>query len=248
MRETEQIIWNQLSANWYQKVIINEERIKSFSYYYKNKKGKPCAVVEISTKESKELCGYMLIEKDIRDCLVILEELLEIIDQETPPKSKALTKALIRAIAITYGKCFMEAKARGIHLESEIISEKNKDRHKELMGFRNKHVAHSDNAKYENCKFISLLPPESEVRKGRAVQPETYSELYQVASRRFFMDDCKHLLDDLHSRVKFEMSSLHIKISSEMQTIPLNEIYNLPKNKHNRIVLKDKEWKALQAR
>jgi hypothetical protein len=247
MRETEQIVWNQLSVNWFQKVIVNEERIKSFNYYYKNKRGNPCTVVEIDTKASKELRGYMLIEKDIWDCLVILEELLKIIDEETPPKSKVLTKALMRAIAITYGKCFMEAKDRGISLESEIISEKNKCSHKELMGFRNKHVAHSDNDKYENCKFISLLPPEKEVRKEGAAQPESYSELYQVASKRFFSDDCKLLLEELHSTVKDKMTSLNLKIASEMKTIPLKEIYKLPKNKHNRIVLKDKEWKALQA-
>jgi hypothetical protein len=244
MLKVEMQKWEKISSLLYRKSHINQHGKTIVTYHYKTKISKPCIVLEIDIPISRQLCGYRLIEKDIRDSIDFLKTYLTISNENDFPESKILLKALMRSIVITYGKCFAEASIRKIKLESEIISTKNKSTHKTLKEMRDEHVAHSSSNIYEDCKQIILLPPETKFRKGQVV-PEVFSELRQLHDVNF-LDDCLPLLEELQVHVKGKIDILSAKLGKVLETISPDAFYDLPKIKSKRIILTEKKIEKLQ--
>jgi hypothetical protein len=243
MYELGSLTWNQLSENWFQKIIVSKTSRIIYSYHYKGKTGKPCVVIELNTPISRQLSAYALIEKDLRDALSFLEEHQKILHMSNPNDKGILVKALARAIVITYGKCFTKADGRKTKLESDHVSEKNKKTHENMMRMRNKYVAHAGDSEHENCKCIFLLPPEKKYLKGQITYPTQFTELSQAVSPPFIALECKSLMEDVHATVVEKLNSLLNK--TELKDITPEEFYRLPKNKSNRIVLNEEDLKRI---
>ncbi|OFJ47808.1 hypothetical protein BA896_001120 [Janthinobacterium lividum] len=164
------------------KEFVEQESGKIHRFYTYN--GKPCKRVQVDTRLSKQLAGYVLIEKDLRSVIVWLKEINSIRANEpsvsgnvhaTNRKTYNVIKGLFVAALTFYGKCFTKCEGRPVKLERRQVEEKYRLKHDELQDFRNNFAAHSGATDIESVKIAVILP---RVKKGK-VQPAIYSELYQ---------------------------------------------------------------------
>lgn len=212
----------------------------------------PCLVLEIDNKIARQAAGYYLIEKDLRDILCFLEEYTKLVFQENLEGSKILIKALTKAIAITYGKCFAEAQGRGIKLEEIIISKINKETHKKLIHMRNEYIAHAGASGHEYSKYIAAISPEKKFTRRGEYNITYFFELGQLVVLTESIDKYHDLFEELHNHVVNKIKALNSKLNKQIQSIDPNDFYKKGGYKNNRIVLdetslkkiKDKEHKA----
>lgn len=245
MYELDSVTWNQLSDDWFQKIVITKLGQLRYEYHYKGKTGKLCVALEIEDHITKQINAYTLIEKDLRDSLSFLVEIEEFSKQEKSNNKGIILKALTRAIAITYGKCFTVAGGRKIKLDENIVSEKNRQAHKDIMEMRHQYVAHAGVTEHESCKCVLLLPPAIKFYKGQTVFPGHFTELYQTITPVFLVTDCKSLIEEVQLKVKDKLEKLWGKIDlSKISPTQVYEIVSKAKNK-NRITLSEKDLKKL---
>ena len=234
--------WTQITQDWFQKLYINSDGEPRFSYYYKSKVSEPCVVFELKTKIAKQLGGYVLIEKDLRDTLNFLNECIKIFAQKDRPERGILLKGLTRAISITYGKCFAQADGRKLMLNERIISTQNKKFHKDLIMMRNEYVAHAGVSIHEFCRSIFLLPPEKKYKKGQIVNPIHTHEISQTVISDDFLLNYKQLITEVHEHVNNKILILREKMAESISHVSPEEFYKLAKNKGTkRITLNDKD-------
>jgi len=118
-----------------------------------------------------KLCSYKILTGPIakrREALALIYEDLcnceEYLCQMTIENPRLVQSALYKSFIITYGKCFVKGKSRGMSLEeSHIFSnaeEKIKDIHKSVMETRNKFVAHSDSSIMHQAEICVIYPPD----------------------------------------------------------------------------------------
>lgn len=217
--------------------------------------------MEVNTKESRQLSGYVLIEKDLRDTLVFLRLHQKfIIDQQKELSSASLDdkstmllhKALVRAAVVTYGKCFAGTKGKGENaegrrakLKDDIISEENKKLHEFLMSMRNKYVAHAGQSEHESCKMVIAIPPKNKFKKGQDVIYMQCSELFQSVTSQDMLVSCDSLIEELSTWVKDKISHLEKRIIGK--GLNPEEVYKLKKTKNNRITLEEKSLERLKS-
>lgn len=237
MHKLDKVFWNKISDVWLQKVTISQAGLVQFSYHYEVKSTKSCVVFEIDTKISRHYAAYVLIEKDLRDTLAFLEEYKKILADKNYKEKNILLKALVRAMVITYGKCFIGAIGRKVKLGDDFISEDNRVTHENLMNMRHEYVAHAGDSEHESCKFVFLLPPETKYRRGKLIYPKQCTELRQTIREEYFVERYKPLIEEVHANVKNKLSSLEDKIN--FYHIPLEAFYKFSKNKGNRIIIND---------
>ncbi|PMQ14743.1 hypothetical protein [Janthinobacterium sp. AD80] len=163
------------------KEIVEPESGKIHRYYYN---GKPCKRVMVDTRLSKQLAGYVLIEKDLRSVIVWLKEIDSIRASEPSVsgsvhainrKTYNVIKGLFVAALTFYGKCFTRCEGRPVKLERKQVEEKYRLKHDQLQNYRNNFAAHSGATDIENVKIAVIIP---RLKKGY-VHPEIYSELNQ---------------------------------------------------------------------
>lgn len=164
------------------KEVVEPKSGKVHRFYTYN--GKHCKRVLIDTRLSKQLAGYVLIEKDLRSVVVWLKEINSILEDEptgrghihaTNRKMYNIVKGLFVASLTFYGKCFTKCEGRLVKLERKQVEEKYRLKHDQLQDYRNNFAAHSGATDIENVKVAVIIP---KVKKGD-VQPKIYSELYQ---------------------------------------------------------------------
>ena len=86
--------------------------------------------------------------------------------ETSDPKNDIILQAIMKAIVVTYGKCFSEAKARKIKLEQACISKDHHNVHLYMMTMRNQYVAHGGLSQHEHIDLILLLPPYKKIKKA----------------------------------------------------------------------------------
>lgn len=121
-------------------------------------KGEDCRVIEYTGPLAQQSDGYNLILQDLETCL----EYANCKDQN----SAVILSALHRALVVTYGKCFAEARKRKIQLNGkEVFKGAPPDLweyHQLLIANRNEFVAHSGSDTFEDSHVKVVLPPESQ--------------------------------------------------------------------------------------
>ncbi|MCH1920956.1 hypothetical protein L9G15_16140 [Shewanella sp. A3A] len=102
----------------------------------------PCNNIQITGHFAKRRSALQLILSDICECL----EILELITFDSEIK---YSRFLYKAFIITYGKCFVGGKERGVSLDAKKVFKDDKEmlqKHREIIELRNRYVAHSDSA------------------------------------------------------------------------------------------------------
>lgn len=171
---------------------------------------------------SKQLAGYSLIEKDIRNVQLWVNEakkrLLEssggcdilVSTKSTNRADFQFIKALFVASITFYGKLFTEAKGRRVKLDSSIYStESHKSLHKDLMDYRHQFTAHSGENSPEKVKIVLVTPP----KQFKKELPHVVTELSQpdtVSVKE--LDQILILLSVLHKYAREKISKINDRI------------------------------------
>lgn len=128
--------------------------------------GEKRKAIKYEGKLAKQARGFNLISQDLSQCI----NWLDINSKEQP----IIASALHRAFAITYGKCFTQAKGRGVQLNPDHIfrtapEASYRDVHDQIMEMRHDFVAHSGSSKFEKVEVSVILGPTGEIDEHSAV-------------------------------------------------------------------------------
>lgn len=244
MYKTGKVKWSKIDNTYWQKIFIGDSGQTHVTYHYKNKSAAPCIAIEIDTHISRQISGYSLIEKDLRDTILTYDEYLKLMTTKILGKDEILIKALKKAIVITYAKCFVGADGRNITLKEKVIPTKYNSTHKHLIEMRHQCVAHAGYG-FEYSKNVLILPPQKKHEQGKIVQASHVNEISQFIADKDFDINTKKLLEDIHKHVKDKINSLIKIISDSINLIDPNELYKLPEEKGSRIVLNDEAFARL---
>ncbi|STX50464.1 Uncharacterised protein [Legionella busanensis] len=214
--------WKKVDDDWYEKKTINEQRVPVFTYHYKRKSASPTPTILLKTKLAQNLCGYILIKKDIKDTILFIQEHNKLVQTSDNIGKNIILKGLTRAIVITYGKCFTDADGRKIRLDKKFIKTKtNQEIHALLMEMRNQYVAHAGKSIHEKICLSLLCPPPKEVNKvlrGKNVKGKIILEqqLFQTTSTIEFNDGTVlSLLNELRNSLDKKISQIQEKLGLE---------------------------------
>lgn len=146
--------------------------------------GKNCKRVVLDTPMSKQLAGYVLIEKDLRSAALWLREIEKLLGDDINivgsihSKDRErfnLIKGLFVAALTFYGKAFAQCEGRRIKLERKIISPEFIEVHDNAISYRNNFAAHSGAEFVEKAEIALVLPAKSK----RGILPRLYREMTQ---------------------------------------------------------------------
>lgn len=235
--------WKKIDSFWWQKIFIPSSGQPKITYHYKTKKCSPCKVIELDTRISKRLTGFSLIEKDLRDTKLIYDEYLKLTHDKKG--SKILLKALLRAVIITYAKCFVKADGRRIKLEQKNISEKNKETHEHLFNMRNEYVAHAGEG-FEQAYMVLVVPPYRKYSIGKNVSSGLLTEILQPITSGYIESDIRPLLNEVHNYVLDKIEKINSKFNKDFLLISPDCIYEFLRGKKGRSKLTDDDLLSLK--
>ncbi|MFO2857354.1 hypothetical protein SCN05_02330 [Legionella pneumophila serogroup 1] len=131
------------------------------------------------------------------------------------PGESHLLKGLMKAIVVTYGKCFAQADGRKIMLNTKHLkSPQRMELHHSLISMRNQYVAHGGVSPHEKVQITLLCPPSKEIKK---IRQGKYAEgsiilgkklLQTTTTNEFNHEDFEGLLQDHHDYVLKKISDL----------------------------------------
>lgn len=221
--------WKIINKIWHQKIEWRPNGTPKLTYYYKVKSGKSRRVIEIRTKLTKQLSSYMLICKDLRDCQNFLNE-YKIAKNS---KNDVLLKCIMRAIIITYAKCFVSGHGR-TRLTKKDLPNNLKDTHDFIMKIRHEYIAHSGKSSHERSVYVLLLPPKAKTMQGKKTIPTTVNELYNTITYEGFSEDISNLIQKLYNTNNTKRERLLEKIESEVLSLDPQKIYSFCNSKKSR--------------
>ena len=175
------------------------ERI--YKYFFK---GKECKSHEIDGPLVKKMIGYNLILEDLRDTKTWLEQAYHLVPKDIFPQTSVdyyrlghlgdeanhkIIKSLFFSSIVFYGKCFTQAKGRGVKLEKKIIPKEYEDKHDEIMEYRHCIAAHSGEGKWDSGHVALILPPQNKTELGFTKK----TNLYRLDFEDDRMDEYKFL-------------------------------------------------------
>lgn len=240
--------------NWKNDWVI-EERVDPVSGHLTNRyyfKERLCGRVKLDSGISKQLAGYRLIEKDLRNILSWLKQ-IQLLREKVDPKNfkgkeyvispdrdtSQIIKGLFVASIAFYGKLFTKAAGRRVKLErswfgsDELLSE-----HDYIMFLRHTFAAHSGENSPEMANIILAIDP---VRR-RETAPELFCELIQPDTVGY--EDTttfEKLVDALHVRVNDKISELSHRIfKKEVVEKGMSHLYRQIKGTPNKRLHKDR--------
>lgn len=147
-------------------------------------KGKACKRITLDTHMSRQLAGYVLIEKDLRSASLWLNEIDKIRGKDmnlegshhTKDRERYnIVKGLFVAALTFYGKAFAQCEGRRVKLERMQIAADFLNVHDHAISFRNNFAAHSGAELIERAEIALVLPPKS----TRMIIPNIYREMTQ---------------------------------------------------------------------
>ncbi|HAU0794597.1 TPA: hypothetical protein JBH26_00590 [Legionella pneumophila] len=211
--------WKKVDTYWFEKTTITCSGKPIVTYHFKRKSADAFPEIIFDTKISRQLAGYSLIEKDIRDTRELLKEHKILFARCDNPGESLLLKGLMKAIVVTYGKCFAQADGRKIMLNTKHLkSPQRMELHNSVISMRNQYVAHGGESPHEKIEITLLCTPYKEIKKirqGKYVEGSIIlgKKLLQTATTNEFNDeDFDRLLQEHHDFVLKKISDLGKKL------------------------------------
>ncbi|EIU7615359.1 TPA: hypothetical protein ACF39K_004589 [Vibrio parahaemolyticus] len=194
--------------NWTYESIVKPDGIDFYNrYFYKRKKAHR---IPLDTGKTRTLSAYLLIEKDLRNCITWLNTIVSMLSHDEryvgATTSLANTenrelfnivKGLFVAALTIYGKCYTSCEGRRVKLEKSNLDEPFHIAHDSAMAFRHNFAAHSGAKKYEFSRIVLVLDP----KKNRKTLPRIASEMLQPDS--FIISEINEFLELAKHAQKF---------------------------------------------
>ncbi|MES2684176.1 MAG: hypothetical protein V4650_11715 [Pseudomonadota bacterium] len=167
---------------WVVREIPHQELFERTTFYFY--KGQSAHRIALESKASKQLAGYALIEKDLRNISSWIKEIDRIYpiserptgNTKSPDRERFnLIKGLYIACVTSYAKCFTQCDGRNAQLKKNQIDLKFREAHEDVMSQRNNYTAHSGAKKYEYARIALVLP----ARKAQHKKVKIFTELSQ---------------------------------------------------------------------
>lgn len=254
MEETQKICWEKRDE-WWIKRFTSKDGKYVFSYHYRRKTAPAQPKRFIKTIISRQLAGYLLIEKDLEDIAALLsaheERFLGIAD----PKNDIIVQAIMKAVVTTYGKCFTQAttggsnKGRGIKLDKTKIPKEYLDLHLYIMNMRNQYISHGGDSMHEKLHLLLLVPPLKEIKKRlRGKNVSGYVKLQKCLTQTTTISLLNN--SELTPLITSLLKAVQIKIKKLTDKLELSRIdpellwSKFPKEKN--FVLNEQSLKSIQ--
>jgi hypothetical protein len=127
--------------------------------------GKLCPYVVLEGPIAKRVVGLSLIREDLYSVREVFSRMQGNTDDIIG------NKALLFGALSLYGKCFTQAKGRGVNLDPKKVFQDStgKESHYRLMEMRHEFVAHGGNAREEKLKLLLLLDPDKNTKSMRDI-------------------------------------------------------------------------------
>ena len=151
-------------------------------YYFRGNEAKR---IVLSSTIARKVCGYALIEKDLRNIIqwfsLVRERIIAHCAENGIPQKPVkasgpefnITKALLVAAITFYGKLFTKAEGRRVSLQESWITDPNlRTIHSDLMSIRHNFTAHSGKELDEKANLVVALVPVSEGTFATAIITE----------------------------------------------------------------------------
>ncbi|MFO9478557.1 hypothetical protein SDB42_06390 [Legionella pneumophila serogroup 1] len=242
--------WKKVDTYWFEKTTITAAGKPIVTYHFQRKSADAFPEIIFDTKISRQLAGYSLIEKDIRDIRELLKEHNLLFSKTENPGESHLLKALMKAIVVTYGKCFAKADGRKIMLNTKHVkSPQRLELHHSIINMRNQYVAHGGVSTHEEIKITLLCPPSKEIKK---IRQGKYAEgsiilgkkLLQTATTNEFNHEAFDiLLQEHHDYVSKKISDLSNRL--EINKIDPEKVWKLLYKK-NSLIINEKTLEKLK--
>lgn len=198
-------------------------------------KRKPCNSLVLDSPRVKQLAGYTLIDKDLRSCLLWLDEIDRRHDEGPTDKQQTyshgkdrgnyvLIKGLFVALLTFYAKCFTRCEGRRVKLERSHLDARFHGIHDTNMMYRHNFAAHSGAARVERVQIVAAY---STPKKGK-LYVKLYRELEQPDLVSTTPDDVsmRELLLHVQSFVHDKISTLSEVIEQEEAHEAINKTIN----------------------
>lgn len=193
-------------------------------YYYQ---GEEADRVVLTSKLARQLCGYLLIEKDLRNIIEWFDRLksnlvseygendIAIVPVTVLRPDAALTKALFVAAVTFYGKLFTKAEGRRVSLHESWIEDASlRDAHQDLISARHNFTAHSGEGADE---YANLIVASKRVSKGNVAKAVATELKQPVAPTADQIDLFIRLARYLQDRVMAKIAQLKQKVLEELE-------------------------------
>lgn len=193
--------------------------------------GSTCKRVVLKSHLAKQLSGYILIEKDLRNVETWLGEIEKLNNAKMPESGTSYllstdrdrfnhVKGLFVAALTFYGKCFSRCEGRRIKLDRAQIKKTYYEVHDECMSYRHNFAAHSGAAKLEQANAILAIHDGDNFETSIFRELEQPDLLWRGVGEGSFIALVQHV----HSIVEEKMDDLANKIMKE-EIIPKGHQY-----------------------
>lgn len=231
--------WVKLNDNWHQKIYYSENMELVYTYHYNSKLQNATKVIVLKTHLAEQACSYKLIEKDLRDILILISECKRLcsiydlsISPNNTPHEGIIVKGLLSAIAIHYIRCFSNGQGRKYKLQQNKIPKKHVAIHKLLKDMRDKYIAHTEKGIYEKCAQVFLIPPYKKFKRGKVGLATLNFELHQMMAAPWLLDTIQSLIEDIHKNISKKIEHLNNQTKNEISQIPEEKLYQFIKGRN----------------
>ncbi|MEQ5807721.1 hypothetical protein J3369_09905 [Alteromonas sp. NFXS44] len=205
---------NKSRNGWEIHEVFEPENHTRYNRYFFKRKRAPR--IELNGNIAKQLAGYSLIEKDLRNVLIWLDEIEKLHPTSMRGETKIspdrniynLVKGLYVAVLTFYGKCFTKCEGRRIKLDKKLIDEDYKKVHDDVMHMRHNFAAHSGADSFEEVKIVLVLPP----NKKSDEKPAIFRELMQPDFTENQDVSLKKLVLHVHAKVLAKIEEVEEKV------------------------------------
>lgn len=178
-----------------------------YDFYWE---GKKCTSKIIHGVRAKRREALSLISSDLSSCW-------EYLCLMTNDNDSLIQSALYKALVVTYAKCFVSGKERGLSLKDKEVF-KNADcnmlnSHQSIMETRHKFVAHSDSGAAHQAEICVIYPPHGhQMLKPHVVSATAEYQFPTGKSMEAYIHTVSFVMDYVTQRI--QNSNNHI-VSSE---------------------------------
>lgn len=176
-------------------------------------------LMRINSPRARRSIGWLLIQHDLDWCIKISEMAC----QQEERVATDLDKMLFLAFAVTYGKCFTQARGRRVKLDAAFVQEESMDIHSWIMDVRHNFVAHAGPTEREGGDLFVAIHPDNSIGRVLGMHPRIHSF---VSVGREDWHAFRDLAANLKARVDERVGELMAAMENWASQQPIDSLYS----------------------
>lgn len=245
MAQRNNYIWHKFPGFGYRKTTLKGNGERIYTYHFQRKSAKPSPKIIFQSHKTRRLCGYISIQKDLKDVSRWLIEYARIYEEtkfrtlstEELSSKDIILKGLFKAIIITYGRCFSKGDGRKLNLERKDVGFDPRwlPHHDYIIEMRNQYIAHAGVSSHEESRVVCpIIAVKNNNKKKQYVPGQVFTESYQIIGYDSFSFECTQLLGDLLAHVSEKIKELEVLVVQEVNKISPEQLRTLLKKNKNK--------------